>query len=86
MKPVRTCIGCRLRDERDLLTRVVLAGNTVVVDSSATAPGRGAWVHPTTDCVNNAISRGGLSRSFRRSGPFDSDGLRAHVITEKVKG
>ena len=86
MNPVRTCIGCRLRDERDLLLRVVLTGNTVVVDSTATAPGRGAWVHPTPDCVNNAVSRGGLSRSFRRSGPFDSGGLLAHITTEKVEG
>jgi predicted RNA-binding protein YlxR (DUF448 family) len=86
MKVVRTCIGCRSRDERDLLTRVVLVGNEVVVDSSATAPGRGAWVHPTADCVNSAVSRGGLSRSFRRSGPFETGGLVAHIITEKVEG
>jgi predicted RNA-binding protein YlxR (DUF448 family) len=86
MEPVRTCIGCRSRDDRASLLRVVLAGNTVVVDSSATASGRGAWVHPTENCVNNAISRGGLARSFRRSGPFDTGGLTAHIITEKVEG
>ena len=86
MVPVRTCIGCRTRDDRASLLRVVLAGNTVVVDSSATAPGRGAWVHPTTDCVTNAIGRGGLARSFRRGGPFDAEGLLAHINLEKVEG
>ncbi|MEN9740437.1 MAG: hypothetical protein RLZ72_703 [Actinomycetota bacterium] len=86
MEPVRTCIGCRLRDGRASLLRVVLTGNTVVVDPSATASGRGAWVHPTADCVNNAISRGGFARSFRRGGPFDTGGLTAHIITVKVEG
>ncbi|MTA25900.1 MAG: DUF448 domain-containing protein [Actinobacteria bacterium] len=81
MKPVRTCIGCRNRDDRASLLRVVLTGSNVVVDTTATAPGRGAWVHPTEDCVNNAVSRGGFARSFRRSGPFDAGGLLAHITT-----
>ncbi|MFZ4504898.1 MAG: YlxR family protein [Microbacteriaceae bacterium] len=81
MNPVRTCIGCRTRDDRASLVRVVLAGSTVVVDPTATAPGRGAWVHPTADCVNNAVSRGGFARSFRRSAAFDAGGLLAHITT-----
>jgi predicted RNA-binding protein YlxR (DUF448 family) len=87
MKPVRTCIGCRERDNRDSLTRVVLAGKVVVVDSTATKPGRGAWVHLNADCVYSAVQRGGLSRSFRRSGPFEAEGLLAQTqTTVKVEG
>ena len=34
-----------------------------MLDARASAPGRGAWVHPDPDCVRTAIDR----RAFRRS-------------------
>ena len=79
MESVRTCIGCRERDDRASLTRVVLQDTVIVVDSSATLPGRGAWVHPTDSCISAAIKRGGFARSFRRGGHFDTTGLDALI-------
>lgn len=86
MKPVRTCIGCRERDDRAALLRVVLHDLEVVVDSSATMPGRGAWVHPTESCISAAIKRGGFARSFRRGGQFDTAGLSALIGNTNGKG
>jgi predicted RNA-binding protein YlxR (DUF448 family) len=45
--------------------RVVARGGEVVVDHSAILPGRGAWVHPTRECVETAIQRKAFGRALR---------------------
>lgn len=35
------------------------------VDSSATAGGRGSWVHPTAQCVQVALTRKAFGRALR---------------------
>lgn len=77
--PERTCVGCRRKAARDQLVRLVRVGSPedgvprIRVDRASTAPGRGAWVHPDARCLDLAVSRGGLARSFR--GPVDAGGL-----------
>lgn len=75
MEPVRTCIGCRLRAETSTLLRVVFAqtahGGEVVPDPSATLPGRGAWVHPTVQCVELAAKRRAFGRALRVGTAFE---------------
>ena len=75
MRPVRTCLGCRERADRSLLVRVVAREGEVVVDFSATLPGRGAWVHPTTRCVEKAIARKAVARALRADGALGTAGL-----------
>lgn len=45
--------------------RVVARDGEVVVDASATLPGRGAWVHPTRDCIDTALQRKAFGRALR---------------------
>ncbi|WP_051478642.1 YlxR family protein [Arthrobacter sp. H5] len=67
--PVRTCIGCRVRDDRAVLQRVVGVeddGITVVVlDEHCRLAGRGAWLHPEPSCVELALKRKAFNRAFR---------------------
>jgi len=79
MEPVRTCLGCRQRDIRSSLVRVVAHDGEVVVDQSATLPGRGAWVHPTSECITTAIQRKALGRALRVDGVLGTEGLRLVV-------
>jgi predicted RNA-binding protein YlxR (DUF448 family) len=65
IEPVRTCLGCRQRAPRSSLVRVVARDGRVVVDTAARLPGRGAWVHPVSGCVHNAIQRKALGRALR---------------------
>ena len=65
MEPVRTCIGCRTRAETSTLLRIVAQSGEVVADPSATLPGRGAWVHPTVQCVELAAKRRAFGRALR---------------------
>ena len=62
--PLRTCVGCKTSVPQGGLVRVVLVGGRVVADPDRRAPGRGAWVHPTRECLAGA-AKGGFARSFR---------------------
>ncbi|RRJ88726.1 YlxR family protein [Gulosibacter macacae] len=78
MSQVRTCIGCRSRASRTALLRVVVADNRLSLDATASAPGRGAWVHPTVSCIATALER----RAFRRAlrvGDVDESEVRAYA-------
>ena len=69
-EPVRTCIGCRKRATRRELLRVTAGTDTrgasaVVPDPDGTAPGRGAHLHPTTECFDLAVRRKAFPRALR---------------------
>ncbi|WP_184234284.1 YlxR family protein [Conyzicola lurida] len=77
MDPVRTCLGCRARADRSALLRVVVRDGVVVADPSAILPGRGAWVHPTVQCVEASVKRKAFGRAFRSSVAVDTAQLLA---------
>ncbi|NEE00030.1 YlxR family protein [Phytoactinopolyspora halotolerans] len=73
--PIRTCVGCRSRAEKSALLRVVVEGSGpdmgLVPDPDGKRPGRGAYIHPSTGCLDAAERRRAFTRSFRRGGPLD---------------
>ena len=75
MDPVRTCIGCRSRASRSSLLRVVAQNSLLVVDETATMPGRGAWIHPTIACFQEAVKRRAFGRALRVTSPLDANQL-----------
>jgi uncharacterized protein len=77
MDAVRTCLGCRSRADKSSLLRVVAQDGVVIPDPSEILPGRGAWVHPTAECVTKSISRNAFGRALRVSGA-----LNTAVLTE----
>jgi predicted RNA-binding protein YlxR (DUF448 family) len=77
MDSVRTCLGCRTRVDRSALLRVVSRDGVVIADPSATLPGRGAWVHPTVQCVEASMKRKAFGRAFRSSVTVDTVQLLA---------
>jgi predicted RNA-binding protein YlxR (DUF448 family) len=63
------------------LLRIVASGSAatgreVVPDPSATLPGRGAWVHPTTACIENAAKRRAFGRALRVTEVLDIEQLK----------
>ncbi|BDZ65981.1 YlxR family protein [Agromyces mangrovi Wang et al. 2018] len=75
MDPVRTCIGCRSRAGRSSLLRVVVRESQVVVDTAASLPGRGAWLHPDRECLRLALRRRAFGRALRVTGELDTNDL-----------
>lgn len=64
--PQRTCIVCRRECDKSALVRVVRKPDgEVIVDTAGTAPGRGAYVCKTDECLNNAIKRRAFNRAFK---------------------
>ena len=67
--PVRTCVGCRVRAAKSDLLRVVGRGTEVLPDPQARLPGRGAYVHPSQTCFEQAQRRRAFGRALRLPGP-----------------
>ena len=74
---VRTCLGCRNRAEPLALVRVVARDGVVVPDPSASMTGRGAWVHPTRQCIEISIKRKAFGRALRVEAPLDTSQVLA---------
>ncbi|WP_197502674.1 YlxR family protein [Mycobacterium scrofulaceum] len=82
--PVRTCVGCRKRELAVELLRVVAVsrGNgeyAVIVDTRSSLPGRGAWLHPASQCVQQAIRRRAFTRALRIAGSPDVSAVVEHL-------
>ncbi|MFJ2368477.1 YlxR family protein [Microbacterium sp. NPDC087665] len=88
MEPVRTCVGCRMRASRSSLLRVVSQNNTLLVDERAVLPGRGAWIHPTQECMEAALRRRAFGRALRVSTAVDTQTIekRLNGYGNKVNG
>lgn len=77
MNNVRTCLGCRQRASKTSLLRLVAHDGEIITDRSMTRPGRGAWVHPSSDCLETALTRKAIGRSLRNPAvTIDQDALR----------
>lgn len=62
---MRTCIGCRTPAAAGDLLRVVLVEGAVVADPGHRLPGRGAYLHPDPQCIENALRRRAFARALR---------------------
>ena len=76
--PQRTCIGCRGQAAKTDLLRVTWQAGGPAVDLRQTAPGRGAYLHPRSACLQLAIKRRAAGRALRVTG-VDPDTLAAAV-------
>ena len=64
----RMCLGCRDRAPKRFLVRIVRPrGAPALVDAAGSAPGRGAYVHPSAACARAGMTPGRLSRALRAS-------------------
>ncbi|WP_432570555.1 YlxR family protein [Kineococcus sp. SYSU DK005] len=75
-------MGCRQRDSRSTLLRVVAAsgGDVLLVDEQRRLPGRGAWLHLSSACLDLAEKRRAFPRALRRPGPLDTSGVRSFLV------
>lgn len=88
-QPIRTCIGCRGKAPRSELVRLVRHPRDAMrvrVDERATAPGRGAWLHPDQDCLDQAERRRAIGRALRIAGPAEIAEVTSWFTTTEVPG
>ena len=75
MGPNRRCLGCHEVDTTEKLVRCVARDNRVVVDENAIEHGRGAWVHPNRQCLEQSLSRRAWSRALKTGPELDCSAL-----------
>lgn len=63
--PQRTCVICRQKFDKRLLTRLVRTEEGVFLDTSGKRDGRGAYLCDNTDCRNRAVSTDILNKALR---------------------
>ena len=80
----RTCGGCRAKEGRRSLLRIVRSSDGLVrVDPSGSAHGRGAYVHRERDCARAALASGALGRALRTGlGPEEAARLGRDIEGE----
>ncbi|MEU9701764.1 YlxR family protein [Streptomyces sp. NPDC047981] len=78
--PERTCVGCRERAAKSDLLRIVAVEGACVPDHRGTLPGRGAYLHPASVCLDLAVRRRAFPRAFKVQGPLET-ALLAEQLT-----
>src|SRR5262245_38248339 len=81
--PQRTCIACRSTEAKRGLVRVVrTAEGRAELDPTGKKNGRGAYVHETRDCWEEALKKDRLSRALKVTvSTGDLEQLKAHAET-----
>ena len=79
--PARTGVGCRDRAAKTDLVRFVLVEGQLSLDPQGRLPGRGAWLHPATACLELAERRRAFGRALHTQGPVDVAALRGELET-----
>ncbi|SDS01630.1 YlxR family protein [Microlunatus soli] len=65
VEPVRTCVGCRGRENKADLLRLTVVGGAIRVDQAQRRPGRGVYLHPRPSCWDQAFRKRALTRGLR---------------------
>ena len=63
--PMRMCVGCReMKEKRQLLRIVKSPENVISFDRVGKAPGRGAYVCRSQECLTKAVKQKQLERAL----------------------
>ncbi len=63
--PMRMCVGCReMKEKRSLLRIVKNAEGAISFDRVGKAPGRGAYICKTRECLDRAMKQKQLERAL----------------------
>jgi predicted RNA-binding protein YlxR (DUF448 family) len=81
--PLRTCVACRSTEAKRALVRVVRTPEgRVALDPTGKQNGRGAYVHESRGCWEQALKRGRLAHSLKVTVvPEDLARLEEHMAT-----
>jgi predicted RNA-binding protein YlxR (DUF448 family) len=81
--PQRTCVACRTTEAKRGLVRVVRTpAGRVELDPTGKANGRGAYVHESRACWDEALKKDRLGRALNVAlATADAEQLKAHAET-----
>ncbi len=63
--PLRKCTGCQeLKSKKEMIRVVRSPEGEISIDRTGKKSGRGAYICPSADCLEQAVRRRGLERSL----------------------
>jgi len=68
----RTCIGCRQRVEKKQLTRIIQINSELVIDHKNRLGSRGANIHHSLECLNEAIKTKAFHKALKFNGALNT--------------
>lgn len=64
--PMRQCVGCReMKSKRDLIRVIRTSEEEILIDTTGRKNGRGAYICPKRECLEQSIKSKGLERSLK---------------------
>ncbi|HHV15238.1 MAG TPA: YlxR family protein [Gelria sp.] len=76
--PQRMCVGCReMKNKKELLRIVRTPEGKVEIDQTGKKPGRGAYICPQFDCLQQALKAKNLQKALEHDIPDE--------VIEKLK-
>lgn len=82
--PVRTCIVCGLKKNKEEFIRFVLMDGKIKIDKRKCSEGRGAYVCKKIDCLKS-LSKRYLEKSFRKKVVFNEE-IKKQLQMECING
>ena len=68
--PMRQCTDCReMKSKKEMIRVLKTPEDEIVLDTTGRKNGRGAYVCPSTECLDKAIRNHGIERSLKTSVP-----------------
>lgn len=68
--PMRKCVGCQeMKAKKEMIRIVRTEEQEFVLDATGRKNGRGAYICPSSECLEKAIKSRGLERSFKQAIP-----------------
>lgn len=64
--PIRSCIVCRRRQEKPLLTRIIMSTEGIIHDPTGKQNGRGAYLCSDVACWHQAATSNLLAKALRQ--------------------
>lgn len=70
--PQRMCVGCReMKNKRELIRVVRTPDGQIEIDSTGKKSGRGAYICPNVECLNQAIKGKRLQKALEHDIPAE---------------
>lgn len=68
--PMRKCVGCQeMKAKKEMIRIVRTEEQDFLLDVTGRKNGRGAYICPSSECLEKAIKNRGLERSFKQAIP-----------------
>jgi predicted RNA-binding protein YlxR (DUF448 family) len=84
--PQRMCVGCReMKNKKELLRIVRTPEGSIEIDNTGKKSGRGAYICPEIDCLQQAVKGKRLQKALEQDIPDEVIDILKKQITQSLR-